>query len=313
MKSLHLCLTYPKSTHFVLTLSLLLFASCVRQPVVEQTPPSGPPVLTFAVMGDVPYGLTPEEVESEKIILLEQISHLNENSAIEFVAHVGDIKKVLPPCEPDVYESVAEILKASNHPLFIIPGDNEWNDCTNPTEAWQFWESNFMRFEENWTHDLDVAHQPERDENFAFIRNGVLFLGINLVGGKVHDWEEWQTRIEDDRRWLEVQFKKHSEEAFAAVIFAHANPGSILNKEFVYKKQALRPLIEYLDQTTSIDFPKPILFIHGDGHKWIADLPFPNAGNRIARIQVTQGGLEAPLLVELRNDPTNPFYWIRNQ
>ncbi|QXD25245.1 hypothetical protein F7C95_04915 [Opitutia bacterium ISCC 51] len=299
---------------FILPTVLLLSSSCSNQTdSLQPSRPTTPPLFTFAVMGDVPYGLTPEEIEGEKVILREQISRLNENTAIEFVAHVGDIKKGAPPCEPEVYESVAEILKTSTHPVFIIPGDNEWNDCTNPTEAWKLWESNFMRFEENWTHDLDAAHQPERDENFAFIRDGVLFLGINLVNGKVHDWEEWESRIEDDRRWLEIQFKEHSDEAFAAVIFAHANPGSRLNNEFVYKKQAFRPLIEYLDQTTSTDFTKPILFIHGDGHKWIADLPFPNAGNRIGRIQLTQGGLEAPLLVELRNDPTNPFSWIRNQ
>ncbi len=262
-------------------------------------------------MGDVPYGLTPEALEKDKATLRGQISDLN-NEPVEFVVHVGDIKKGAPPCVPEVYESTAEILRASTHPLFIIPGDNEWNDCTDPDEAWKLWEANFMHFDNHWPNDLDVVRQPERPENFAFFKQGALFIGINLVNGKVHDWEEWEARIEDDRRWIESQFKQHSSDAFAAVIFAHANPGKQVNNEFVYTKQAFRPLIEYLDQTTETDFPKPILLFHGDGHKWIADLPFPTAGTRIGRIQVTQGGLGGPLRVEIRNDPTNPFHWRRD-
>ena len=287
------------------------WGACKKQTEITQTRPTTPPLFTFAVMGDVPYGLTVEELEKDKATLRSQIADLN-NESIEFVVHVGDIKKGAPPCVPEVYENTADILRASKHPLFIIPGDNEWNDCTNPDEAWKLWEANFMHFDKHWPNNLDVVRQPERPENFAFLKQGVLFIGINLVNGKVHDWEEWETRIEDDRRWIESKFKQHSAEAFAAVIFAHANPGSRVSNEFVYKKQAFRPLIEYLDKNTETDFPKPILLFHGDGHKWIADLPFPNARERIGRIQVTQGGLEGPLRVEIRKDPTNPFYWRRD-
>lgn len=297
----------------ILPIALLLSASCGKQgDSLQSSQPTSPPLFTFAVMGDVPYGLTPEELENEKAILRNQIKELNKNDAIEFVVHVGDIKKGAPPCVPKVYEDAAEILRTSKHPLFILPGDNEWNDCTDPDEAWKLWETNFMYFDKHWPNDLGVERQSERPENFAFTKQGVLFIGINLVGGKVHDWEEWESRINDNQNWIKSQFKQHSADAFAAVIFAHANPGKLQKKEFSYNKQAFRPLIEYLDQSSGTDFPKPILFFHGDGHRWIADLPFPNAGDRIGRIQVTQGGLEGPLKVEIREDPTNPFHWKRN-
>jgi hypothetical protein len=274
--------------------------------------PNGPPRLTFAVMGDVPYGLTPDEIHAEEIILKEQIVDLNKNHSLSFVMHVGDIKKGIPPCSPSVYQTVATILRANKHPTFIIPGDNEWNDCANPQEAWKLWEANFSRFDEHWPNDLGVVRQATRQENFAFTQEGILFVGINMVGGKVHDWQEWESRIEDDRQWLETQFKLHSGNCSAAVIFTHANPGTKVDETFELKIHAFGPVIQYLDKQTDEDFPKPILFIHGDGHKWIEDHPFPTAGDRITRVQVTAGGQEAPLQVEVTKDASNPFHLIRS-
>jgi len=169
-----------------------------------------------------------------------------------------------------------------------------------------------MRFDENWPNNLGVVRQPEREENFAFTHQGVLFLGINLVGGKVHDWEEWEARIEENRLWVKKQFQLHSADANAAVIFAHANPGTSFLGNFMYSHNAFQPLIDYLNTGTDADFPKPILFIHGDGHIWIEDHPFLTAGTRITRIQLTQGGLETPLKVEVTDDRLKPFRLIRN-
>ena len=301
-------LSFKYFTSILASICLIGLAGCEQKPKRPTTVPD----MTFAVMGDVPYGLTPEAIQAEKIILKEQIIGLNQNDSLSFVMHVGDIKKGIPPCEPGVYESVAGILRTNRHPTFIIPGDNEWNDCENPVEAWKLWEANFMRFDEHWANELGVVRQPTRQENFAFIQEETLFIGINLVGGKVHDWQEWESRIEEDRLWLETQFKLHSDTCNAAVIFAHANPGTRINGLFELKNHAFGPLIEYLDKGTNIDFPKPILLIHGDGHRWIEDHPFPTTGKRITRVQVTMGGIEAPLHVEVRNTDENPFYLSRS-
>lgn len=297
-----------RSILFFLAFSLVV--SCSKLEVVQDTRPASKPSFTFAVMGDVPYGLSDEELRHEEATLGKQLKALNKTD-VPFVVHLGDIKKGAPPCEPGVYKTVSTILKTSAHPLFIIPGDNEWNDCKDPTDAWNLWTKHFMRFDETWTHDLGVSRQENREENFAFKYKGALFLGINLPGGKVHDWEEWEARIADNVKWLKAQFANHRNDTESAVLFAHANPGKLENGEFSYNTHAFRPLIEYLDSGTATDYPKPILLLHGDGHKWIKDHPFPNAGKRITRIQVTQGGLESPLHVEVRSDPTTPFFFIR--
>ncbi|MBH54838.1 MAG: hypothetical protein CMI18_10890 [Opitutaceae bacterium] len=288
-----------------------VFLGCGANRDTSLPVPEGPAVLTIAVMGDVPYGLTGEEREREKAMLRTQIADLNANDSVEFVVHVGDIKKGQPPCVPEVYDAVVEILKTSNKPLFIIPGDNEWNDCADPTEAWKLWDTRFMRFEENWPNNLGAERQEERVENFAFVHQNIVFLGINLVGGRVHDPAEWQDRIQDNNQWIRDQFLKYRDEVQGAVLFGHANPGKKLRTAFQYSNEAFRPFVELLDKESESIFPKPILFIHGDGHRWIEDNPFPNAGNRIKRVQVTQGGLEAPLIVEIVAYPVNPFRLVR--
>lgn len=263
-------------------------------------------------MGDVPYGLTEEEIEAEEEILKAQLVELNKDESIGFTVHVGDIKKGATLCDEGVYQTVSSILETSKAPLFIIPGDNEWNDCKDPKEAWDFWDTYFMRFDEKWNYEFDVTRQAGRTENFAFVQNGVLFVGLNLVGGKIHKKTEWNSMIEDDLSWLTEQFSRHASSVSSAVVFIHANPGKPVLGEFIFAKEDYKPIVEFLDVVTAKLFPEPILLIHGDGHKWIHDSPFPNAGSRITRIQVTQGGLEAPLKVEVTDDPDQPFRLTRS-
>ncbi len=301
---------YVNKLSLLLVLALLV-SGCGEKVLRVEEEAEGKPMVTFAVMGDVPYGLTEEEVDAEEAILKAQIMELNEDDSIEFTVHVGDIKKGATPCDVGVYQTVSEILKANKTPLLIIPGDNEWNDCLKPEEAWRFWESHFMRFDEHWTHNLGMERQAKREENFAFLRKGVLFIGLNLVGGKVHNADVWKSMIEDDVAWVKTQFATQGASASSAVIFMHANPGQNVLGNFIYAKEEYKPFIEFLNVDTSPDFQKPILIIHGDGHKWIEDRPFAKAGERITRVQVTQGGLEAPLKVEVTNDPSEPFKLIR--
>ncbi|MDP7386671.1 MAG: hypothetical protein QF593_11645, partial [Nitrospinota bacterium] len=69
---------------------------------------------------------------------------------------------------------------------FIVPGDNEWTDQKDPQRAWQLWTDSFMKLHGHWNEDGRLAklypasegvrHQAEREENFAFVRKGVLLI-----------------------------------------------------------------------------------------------------------------------------------------
>ena len=58
------------------------------------------------------------------------------------------------PCDDAVYKKVAGILTTAKVPIFIVPDDNEWNDCADPAQAWTLWGKYFMRFEHRWQRDL---------------------------------------------------------------------------------------------------------------------------------------------------------------
>jgi len=249
--------------------------------------------IVFSVMGDVPRS------DKEDILIQEQIKSHNELSQSEFMFHVGDIKTGKSPCDEEVYSKVAGYLKKLNVPTFIVPGDNEWNDCSDPESAWNYWAKYFMEFENNWKLETKVYRQNEEKENFAFSSKGVLFIGINLVGGLVHDSTEWRERHFSNAQWVEEQFNKNKKDVRAAVIIAQANPDD-KHRDFMSK---------FL--ISAEQFSKPIIFIHGDGHRWIYEESWlkPN----IIRIQVDQGGIAPPLKLVMNPESKNIISYDRKQ
>ncbi len=248
---------------------------------------------SFSVMGDVP------RTAEEKAILTEQIVKHNQMSQAEFMIHVGDIKSGSEPCLEQIYQSVAMQLKTLDVPTFIVPGDNEWNDCEDPDEAWQFWEDAFINFEQNWKYPWQVIHQDKQKENWAFIYQDVLFIGINLVGGRIHNQIEWDEKIASNLDWIDYWFG--SSAVKMAVIFAQASP----DKKHANFIQGFREMAKL--------FGEKILFIHGDGHEWLYSEGWLEP--TIVRIQVAKGGIADPLQVtvnindsrqfELERDPFN--------
>lgn len=282
------------SPRFAAAIVCCLLAHVTPSPVAmadEDQPAEVQSRVVFCAMGDVPY--TAEEDQ----LLTKQIADLP--GTAEFVVHVGDIKAGAPPCEETVYQKVAGMLRKSPHPLFIIPGDNEWNDCIepDPQQAWRFWTRHFMRFERGWQHDLPVFRQLEREENFSFVRNGVLFVGLNIVGGRIHDPDEWKRRHAECLDWVRRNLKAKGSDVSSLVIFGHAKPVSNHSDFF-------NPFLEDAEQ-----FGKPILYLHGDGHRWIHDRPF--AAKNILRVQVDQGGIASPVQITVTNDPKEPFLFDR--
>lgn len=60
----------------------------------------------------------------------------------------------------------------------------------DPDLTWVLWARDFMNFFEQYPDAPKVARQEGRPENIAWLDEGVFFMGINLVGGRMHDVEE---------------------------------------------------------------------------------------------------------------------------
>jgi hypothetical protein len=247
--------------------------------------------VTFFAMGDVPYSA------EDDLLLPQQIAELPRDA--EFVVHLGDIKTGASPCSEAVYMKVADMLGKAVVPVFIIPGDNEWNDCHNvtPDQAWMHWRNHFMRFDQRWHHHLPVFRQLEREENFSFVKNGVLFVGLNLVGGRVHDAAEWNQRHADCLQWVRRNLNQFGQQVSSVIMFGHALPAAIHDDFF----GPFNGIAE--------SFGKPMLYLHGDGHRWIEDRPF--TAKNVLRVQVDQGGIAPPLKITVTKHSVEPFVFDR--
>ncbi len=243
--------------------------------------------VVFSVMGDMPYGT------SEISEFQQQIDQHDLYSPSEFLTHLGDIKSGSEACSSDRYQTVANIMKSSQVPCYIVPGDNETTDCTNPTQGWSYWTQYLLRLEQNWACSPSTERQSGRTENFAYVHKGMLFIGINLVGGSNDT-----NILEDDADWVVQQLQTKASQVRGAVIFAQAGPGSNHSTFF-------NPFV-----SAAQTFAKPILYIHGDGHSWVQDQPF--SANNVIRVQVEAGGSELPVQVTATLNTTNMFTFKRN-
>ncbi len=243
--------------------------------------------ITFSVIGDIPYG------SSEIEVLEDIVADHNIYAPADFFVHVGDIKSGSESCSETRYATVADILRDLAVPAFILPGDNEWNDCSNPSQAWGYWTKHLLGLEQDFCGvPGDFQGQSVRPENFAFTWNGVLFIGLNIVGGSVLSNSERNTRLQQDADWVEQKLAQYGSTVRAMVVFGHAGPSS--------------GRARFFDQFRSDagSWGKPVLYAHGDGHSWILDRPFSQ--QNILRLQVPAGD-DGFVQVLVSLDATNPF------
>lgn len=262
-------------------------------------------------MGCGPY--TP----ADKPAVAFYVQRENRERVSEFMVHLGDVFKrplvkvpveggpgadkksgKAEPLPPDQmpseaeYRETADLLTYSNSiPTWIVPGDNEWNDLEDPAQGWRWWLRHYSRFEDRFQPAWKTERQAERPENFAFLRKGVVFIGINLVGGRIHDASEWAERLPQDAAWIEEVLRRPAlAEARAAVVLCQANP-------FVLKpgdpKEKFKSFVLPFRQSAAA-WKKPLLFLHADGHVWTDDYPWPE--KNIRRIQVDKWDSKFPTI-----------------
>jgi hypothetical protein len=206
-------------------------------------------------------------------------------------------------------------LQLSPAPVFLILGDNEWNDCPNVDEAYSFWHNSFDDFESKYwdlPSDLNVRRWVSLPENFAFEYRQTLFIGLNLVGGRVHDKAEWRNRLKTQyvitRDLINRYVDRTAESGIQRVVlFGHANPNRAHWHYFI----RLRLFIHW-----KLKNRVPILYLNADGHEWKYD-PEYMSQKSLLRIQVAGRGNEVPVRIQINPDEvtSNPevaFEYERN-
>ena len=199
--------------------------------------------------------------------------------------HLGDWNSPFATsCNEASFQVVDELFQNSPVPVYFVPGDNEYNgtllwvvcigcsgcthlihvcpclDCPNPSQAFGFWYQYLLGYEEkHWPPPTDwkvVRQAPNYRENFSFSTNGVLFVGINLVGGVVHDATEWDNRFAANLQWIDQNYDAYvgqQQRLHAMVILGHADPDIQANDAF----------FDSLWATVETKYASvPVIFIH---------------------------------------------------
>jgi len=273
--------------------------------------------LRFFAFGDVPY--TAAETE-----ILESLLQEVRAQRPAFLVHVGDVKSGNAPCTARGLGHMADLFKTQPVPVVYTPGDNEWTDCHrdgaggyDPLERLgvlrplYFGDRNVLRLQ-----DLDVSRENVAfPENYWFIRNGVVFVTVHIVGRHNNQDSadpaalvELGERSDANRRNLRTAVDAaNAADATAFVLMFHANPG--------LEKQSPPLGFEYLhDDLASLlrDFSGPVLAIHGDTHKYRFDHPLrdPETGGaqqRFTRLEVPGSPMVGGVWVSVDPEAAEPF------
>lgn len=253
--------------------------------------------LHFVALGDQPYGQASRSGGAYRH-LIELINA--ERPA--FAIHVGDFKDGLTLCTDELYREQDEYFASYSPAVIYTPGDNDWSDCrrqqADPLERLQALRQRFFGaprslgaspFAVQRQADLMPQHAAYV-ENLRWWRQGVLFVTLHTVGPDDNaDDDVPALRHEHLRRqaaniaWLQAAFDEARRGGAHALVLA--TQADMLRRPRApgLAWRVARPFRPLLDETllplaaaTSL----PVLLIHGDSHRYIADQPFADAQGR---------------------------------
>jgi hypothetical protein len=249
---------------------LALTTTALAQPVV------------FSAVGCGPY------LDKDIPAVLHYLKQENAEGTSQFIVHLGDI---VPGAvgrlmvQPAAFRFLLEARKAvffqgNKIPVIPVLGDNEWNDTPNAAGSYEVWAKTFLGLEKQFPNAPELQMDTNVPTNFTFQRQGVLFIGIQLVGGKRHDDAEWKTRHLANAAWVKQALESDAgKNTRAMVLLAQANPMIRPKGEPDRFEDFLVPL-----RAAVAAYAKPTLFLHADGHKWTDDQPWPEKNLR--RVQL---------------------------
>src|SRR5215216_7063607 len=251
----------------------------------ERIPAAGEesiPEFEIGLIGDIPY--TAEEERKTEVLFREM-----DSESLAFVVHIGDIKTGSAPCTDELFFRERERFESSAHPLFYVPGDNEWTDCArtgyDPLERLERLREIFFRGDESLGEEkIPLTRQgTDYPENVRWSYGGVTFVGLNVPGPN-NNYEgapgEYESRNEANLEWLREGFERAAADGSSALmVVLQANPGFELPPE---ERTGYNDLLAALEEET-VAFDRPVVLVHGDTHIQRIDRPMTSStsGERV--------------------------------
>jgi hypothetical protein len=236
--------------------------------------------VSFYVTSNVPYSASEEEKMVKDLTAISTYGN-------PFMVHLGNIQESrVTLCQSSRYMDVAEMLENSPMPMFVLPGEEDWSNCPDPNAAWDSWFEAFAYFDSNFSKPFDVQRRVDREENFAFVKDGVLFIGVHVVNGRIVDEIDQEARNAANFDWIFKRVSENEANVRAIVVFGNAKPGHPQNQDFFTK------IVSFLDV-----FGLPSAYIHGNsGDGGVEEVAFKDSKN-VVSVQAQNGGQAPPLRI----------------
>jgi len=244
----------------------------------------------FVAIGDMPYGHKDKSYPPYEH-LIGQINALHP----AFTVHVGDFKSGASPCTDAEFEAQLGFFNRFDPALVYTPGDNEWTDCHRLLAGGFDPQERLARLRQMFfAEPRSLGRRPfplERQspaypENLRFERAGILFVTLHIVGSNnnfetrdLKAVEEFKARDAANIAWIRAAFERAQAMKARAVVFAlQADPFETRMpwSDFPPHSGFTASIGETLLPLAQA-WAKPVLFIHGDSHRFVVDRPFKSA------------------------------------
>ena len=299
----------------------LLSASAVFALSLAAPAQAADAAFSFGLWGDMPYA---KADDAPKIPAL--LADINA-SDIAFSIYDGDIKDGSSKCTDDIYDSAIAMFNSLKAPLVYIPGDNEWTDCHRTNNGGY---DNLERLdhvrkvmlaktESFGMTTMALEHQGKPGEKFAenirFVKDGVVFVGLNVPGSNNNKVGEGEACSKKSARTPEMCAADNAEyaerdaaniswmhDSFAAATAAKAagimivfqgDPGFDIpeteddDESRLAGKDGYAAFLDKLVEETKA-FAGQVVIVHGDTHFFKIDKPLTNATTLLANLTRVQ-------------------------
>jgi hypothetical protein len=286
---------------------------------VLATAAAGAERFSFAAFGDTPYFAFEEPAV---VRLIDSLA----DARVAFVVHIGDFKAAAVPCSDELFAERRRMFDASPVPFVFVPGDNEWTDCHRALAGSHDPLERLAKLRELfYPDDQSLGRQKIRlarqsaaarfsayRENARWLMGGVVFVTLNVPGSSNNLGRnaamdaEHAARMAANFAWLDGAVRRAAaRDVRGLVVFAHADPAFGGRAGRVDGYARFREAL----QTHAAALAKPLLLVHGDGHRYRIDQPLrdPVTGRRLetfTRVEVF--GAPEVDWVRIDVDPANP-------
>ena len=292
-------------------------------PVEAQPDPSGRGPVTFALLGDTPYG------DDQRVQFPALVDAINADSKVRFVLHAGDIKNGSSTCDDARFADLAALYDTFADPFVLTPGDNEWTDCHRPaagsyvpTERLDAVRQIFYPTPGRTTggrhlHVTTQADDPafgDYVENVRFNRGDVVIATVHVVGSEngLAPWSGLPTGDRPAEREAEVAARTEAalawiDEAFAAAEADDAAGVLLLMQAEPVESPGFSAVRRRVVERSRA-FGRPVLLVHGDEHAYEVEPAYAGVTN-LTRLETFGATATSWLRVEVDRRRPGVFSW----